>query len=86
VALLFWDTSALAKRYFGEAGSDVVNAIFSGVGPHAMATTPWGYAEAYSVLLRRLNAGSLDLPTFTTVVTALQAGVVADPDFGLLPV
>ncbi len=50
-----------------------------------MATTAWGYAETYSVLLRRLNGGTLDLPTFTAAVTALQAEIVGSPDFMLLP-
>jgi predicted nucleic acid-binding protein len=84
--LLFWDASALAKRYFGEVGSDTVNALFAHLAPHEMATTPWAYTETYSMLLRRLNAGILDLPAFTTAVTALQAEVVDDPDFGLLSI
>jgi hypothetical protein len=41
VALLFWDASALAKRYFGELGSDTVNALFTSAEPEEMLTTPW---------------------------------------------
>ena len=86
MALLFWDASALAKRYFGEAGSDTVNSLFANSSPHELATTPWGYAESFSLLVRRLNGGHLDLPTFTTAVTALQIEIVDSSDFGLLPV
>jgi hypothetical protein len=86
MALLFWDASALAKRYFGEIGSPTVNAVFASRGAHEMASTPWGYAETYSILLRRYNNGVLDRPTFTTVTTALQAEVVNAPDFGLLTI
>jgi predicted nucleic acid-binding protein len=86
MALLFWDASALAKRYFGELGSSTVNALFAAVPPQEMASTAWGYAETYSMLLRKLNGGVVDLPTFTTAVTALQAELVASSDFGLLPI
>src|SRR5687768_4012306 len=86
MTLLFWDASALVKRYFPEVGSETVDALFAAVPMPDMATTPWGYAEAYSILLRRLNSGVLDLPSFTTAVTALQAEVVDSTDFGLMSV
>ena len=86
MALLFWDASALAKRYFGETGSPTVNAVFANRESHEMASTPWGYAETFSILIRRLNGGVLDAPTFITVTTALQAEVVNAPDFGLLTI
>jgi predicted nucleic acid-binding protein len=86
MALLFWDASALAKRYFGEVGSDTVNALFASLSSQEMASTAWAYAETYSMLLRRLNAGSLTPVAFTTSVTSLQAEVVNDPGFGLLPI
>jgi hypothetical protein len=79
MALLFWDASALIKRYFIELGSDTVDAVYTHSSTHDMATTAWGYAETYSVLLWRLNGGILDLPAFTTAATALQAEVVDDP-------
>ncbi len=34
----------------------------------------------------RYNADVIDLPAFYAAVTALQAEVVDDPNFGLLPV
>lgn len=86
MALLFWDASALAKRYFGEVGSATVNALFGHTASQDMATTPWGYAETYSILLRRRNSGVIDPPTFTTSVSALQAEVVNGPDFLLMSV
>jgi len=86
MALLFWDASALVKRYFVEVGSETVDALIDNSLPQALATTPWGYAETYSVLLRRLNSGAIDLPAFTTAATALQAEVVSGPNFGLLSI
>jgi hypothetical protein len=84
MALLFWDASALVKRYFIELGSDTADALFAE--GQEEATTPWGYIETYSILLRRLNGGFLDTATFTVAVTSLQEEVVDDPDFGLLPI
>jgi len=86
MAFLFWDASALVKRYFVEIGSDTVDAIFAAAPMHDVATTPWGYAETYSILLRRLNGGDLDAASFATAVTALQAEVVDSLDFGLLSI
>src|SRR5687768_2029469 len=86
MALLFWDASALAKRYFAKIRSPTVNAVFANRGSHEMASTAWGYAETYSILIRRYNSGALDLPTFTTQTTALQSEVVNDPNFGLLTI
>lgn len=70
---LFWDASALSKRYFGEVGSETVNALFDQVPMSDMATTPWGYLETYSILVRRFNGGAVDLPTFTAILSALQS-------------
>jgi predicted nucleic acid-binding protein len=86
VAFLFWDASALVKRYFVEMGSETVDAIFTEATRHNVSTTPWGYAETYSILLRRLNGGVLDAPSFAAAVTALQGEVVDSPDFGLLSI
>lgn len=86
MALLFWDASALAKRYTAEAGRETANAIFAHRGAHDLASTPWGYAETYSILLRRYNGGVIDLATFTGAVTTLQAEVVHNSDFGLLTI
>jgi len=59
MALIFWDASGLAKRYTAEIGQAAVNVVFSLAGSHRLATTPSGYAETYSILLRKLNGGVL---------------------------
>jgi predicted nucleic acid-binding protein len=86
LAALFWDASALVKRYFLEAGSETVDALFDATPSQEMATTPWSYAETYSVLLRRFNGGVLDLSSFAAAVTALQNEVAGNPDFGLVSI
>jgi hypothetical protein len=86
VPLLFWDASALVKRYLVEVGSSTVDAIFTAPRPIEHSTTPWGYAEAYSVLLRRHNDGRFDRRTFTAATSTLEAEVVNSGDFQFLPV
>src|SRR5579863_6592998 len=86
MGLLFWDASALVKRYYHEVGSETADALFANATSHAMTSTPWGYAETYSILLRRYNGGVIDLPSFTGAVTTLQVEVVHNPDFGLLTI
>lgn len=86
MALLFWDASGLVKRYMPETGRATVNALFENNPSPVTLGTPWGYLETYSILLRRHNSGVIDVPTFTTAVTALQAEVVISADFQLLPI
>ena len=86
MALLFWDASALVKRYYAEIGSQTVDLLFANGTGQSMTSTPWGYAETYSILLRRFNGGVIDRVTFTGAVSALQMEVVQNQDFGLLTV
>src|SRR5260370_7392969 len=82
--LLLWDASALVKRYALERGSEAVDALFVEVPLAQMVTTFMGYAETYSVLLRKRNRGDLTEPTFQSAVSLLQAEVLDSPDFRLL--
>lgn len=84
--LLFWDASALAKRYVRETGTDAVNALFAALPATSMATTVWGYAETFAILLRRSNDGRLDQSTFTMITAALRREVIHSPEFGFLNV
>jgi hypothetical protein len=83
---LFWDASALAKRYFAEIGSDTVDALFAAVPMEDMAATPWGFAETYSILLRRFNGGVMSVRSFTAAIAALQTEVVDNPRFTLVSI
>ena len=84
--LLFWDASALAKRYTAEEGRETANYLFETLSNSTMASTPWGYAETYSILLRRLNSGVLDTPSFNLAVASLQMEVVESDNFTLFTV
>ncbi len=84
--ILFWDASGLVKRYYSEAGSEAVDAIFQAV-PHSnMQVTLWGYAESFAILHRKRNAGSLVSALFTLAATKLQDEVLSSGRFGLLTI
>jgi hypothetical protein len=76
----------LVKRYLPERGTDTANALFSDPLVPQLATTPWGFAETHSVLLRRFNDGSVDRPTFLALTASLQAEVVDSGRFHFLPI
>jgi len=86
VPTLFWDASGLAKRYTAEIGSDVADALFAQVPAADMLTTVWGYAETFSILLRGLNGGRLDQPTFNTAFAALKHEIIENADLDFLTV
>jgi hypothetical protein len=49
-----------------------------------MSAATLGYAETFSILLRRPNGGQIGSNAFDTAVSTLQREVVNDPDFSLL--
>lgn len=86
MARLLWDASALIKRYTSEIGTDTANALFASRTGHEMSTTPWGYVETYSALLRCLNRGVLDQASFAIAINSLRTEVVDSPEFEFLPI
>lgn len=82
--LVLWDASGLAKRYVTEIGTETVNALFTFVPTSQMILPMLGYAETYSILLRRFNDRRLDAATFTAATLALENEVLNDPGFALL--
>src|SRR5688572_3025778 len=84
--MLFWDASSLAKRYGPELGSDVADALFASVPRSRMVVTFLGYAETYSVLLRKRNRGVISSAALIAARAALRFEVLDDPDFNILEV
>lgn len=83
---LFWDASGLAKRYAAESGSETADILFDLVPASAMVTTVWGYAETFSILLRKRNDNRLDASMFNTAVIALRQEIINNRDMGFLTV
>lgn len=86
MARLFWDASALSKRYYEEEGSATVDAIFAATSPYLSDMTYVGYAETAAILRRKLNRGEIDFPNFQQARLLLETEVLLDGGFGLLSV
>lgn len=84
--IVLWDASGLVKRYFREAGSETVDAIFQSPAVDQMATTIWGYAECVSILHRKRNVNLIAAAAYTETVTALQQEVLVSNDFKTLTI
>lgn len=82
--ILFWDASALGKRFVPELGSATVDALFDTPLSTEMVSTTLGYAETYSILLRKRNRGEITRAVFDAARATLQRQVVEDLDFLLL--
>jgi predicted nucleic acid-binding protein len=80
--ILLWDASALSKRYAPESGSDTVDALFA-TGPTVQSVaTVLGYAETFSVLVRKHNRGGISASTYATAKSSLRNEVVLAPGGG----
>jgi hypothetical protein len=86
VPILFWDASALTKRYYAEVGSDTVDTLFAAVPVPRMVTTFWGYVETYASLLRRRNRGDISAGSFALAATLLQVQILNSPAWLLLTI
>ena len=84
--LLFWDASALAKRYYAEAGTETVNGIFEFDTALPRIVTFMGYAETAAILRRKFNGGLLTETEFQKARLILQAEVLLNPGFDLLTI
>jgi predicted nucleic acid-binding protein len=83
---LLWDASALVKRYYAEAGSASVDALFDNIPPSQMMATYWGYLETHAAIVRKRNRGDISYSAYRTTVTSLRAEVLRAPDFRLLTI
>jgi hypothetical protein len=77
---LLWDASALVKRYYVEAGSAAVDALYDNVPLSQMLATYWGYLETYAAIVRKRNRGDISHTTCQTTVTSLRTEVLRDAD------
>jgi predicted nucleic acid-binding protein len=83
---LLWDASALAKRYCPEVGSDTVDVLFNAAPAPQMVTTFPGYAETFSVLVRKRNRGEITVSTFSKAKSLLRLEIIDSALFSLMAV
>lgn len=78
----FFDTSALVKRYYLEAGTDQVDAIIED-GDITVVITTLSIIETVSAFRRKYNAGDIDQDAMYQVIAAFFREALTD--FVLLP-
>ncbi len=86
MTIVLWDASGLVKRYFREAGSEVVDAIYHAGAVAPMSVTFWGYAECFAILRRKYNGSLISAEAYSETVTALQQEVLLAEEFKLLTI
>lgn len=82
---VFLDSSALAKRYVPEKGTDVVNWVMSNFAPQQLHVTDFNLLEVYATLVRKRNHGTIDDTQFRLAVTELGMEVIYHEEVGKLP-
>jgi hypothetical protein len=73
----YLDASALVKRYLPEAGTAVINYLFTRLPPSRMFLLGVGVAEAVSVFVRRRNGGMISAATFSQAMNLFDREIVA---------
>lgn len=76
---VYFDASALAKRYVPEPGSPEVNHVFARVPPDRVRVLAVGAGEVVSVLLRYRNAGRLSAGLYTRAGGDFRAEILDHP-------
>lgn len=78
---VFFDASALAKRYAPEAGSDFINELFLYYPPTQMQVSTIGISEIISVLVRKQNDGRLSTKLFQQCLLEVGNEIINNETF-----
>jgi uncharacterized protein len=79
------DASALAKRFVTEAGTLLLNHLFTQTGKDRRCCLMLGAAEVAATLARKRNGGKLTPSLFALAMTELRQEVLTASDFRKLP-
>jgi predicted nucleic acid-binding protein len=80
------DASALSKRYVGEAGTAMVDYLFSHATRERLMCLMLGVAEVASILTRKRNGGVITPHLFSLAMTQMRVELMEAADFVKLPV
>ncbi|MBI3793805.1 MAG: type II toxin-antitoxin system VapC family toxin [Nitrospinae bacterium] len=69
--MIFFDTSALVKRYVEESGSGFVEKMFSS--GETLSVSILAYAETLSALARRAKIGDVSVSALKTISASFEA-------------
>lgn len=75
---VYFDASALVKRYSPEDGTDLVNELFRQLPVEQVTCATIGLLEIISVLVRKRNDGRLTRKLFTQAMIELNQEIIED--------
>jgi predicted nucleic acid-binding protein len=78
---IYFDASALIKRFSQETGTQLVNEAFHHLSPRQMTCSLLGVLEIVSILVRKRNDGRLDKILFEQAMTEFKAEVIDHEEF-----
>lgn len=80
---IYFDASALVKRYAAEDGTALVNEIFNRIPLNQLTCASIGVLEIVSVLVRKHNDGRLPPPLFSQAMLELNQEIIENETFGV---
>ena len=83
---VYFDASALIKRYFLEDGTELVNELFHQLPVEQMTCAVIGILEIISVLVRKRNDGRLSPKLFTQAMVELNQEIIEAAAFPIASV
>lgn len=83
--LIYFDASALVKRYSPEPGATLVNEIFQLLPKSQMRCAALGTLEVISILVRKKNGGRLSHPQFEQALTEFNDEIVGPTGMPIAP-
>jgi len=78
---VYFDASALIKRYSQETGTPLVNEVFRSLPRSRMTCSILGILEIVSILVRKRNDGRLNQTLFEQAMIEFRAEVIDHEDF-----
>lgn len=83
---IYFDASALLKRYSQKSGTALVNEVFRYIPASRMTCSTLGILEIISILVRKRNDGRLSLELFEQAMTEFRSEIIDREDFLTTPV
>jgi predicted nucleic acid-binding protein len=86
VVWVYFDASALVKRYSAEDGTELVNELFRQLPTKQMTCALIGILEIISVLVRKQNDGRLSSTLFAQMMVELNEEIIVSEAFSVASV
>jgi predicted nucleic acid-binding protein len=83
---IYFDASALAKRYSLELGTEQVDGIFVLIPKKRMTCAGINVGEVVSILVRKHNDGRFNDSDFAIALAEFRREIIEDPDFVYLSI